>query len=71
MVFKNKEQVNKRRIEWSLLFSELRKNAKIKPIESYKPGERYQADIVLFQTMSKIDLNICLLWCIISQSMDG
>ena len=25
-----------------------RKNVKVKLIESYKPGERYQADIVLF-----------------------
>ena len=34
-----------------------RKNAKVKPIESYKPRERYQAYIVLFLTMSEIDLN--------------
>ena len=28
-------------------FSEPRKNVKVKYIESYKPRERYQADIVL------------------------
>ena len=33
---------------------------KVKHIESYKPRERYQENIVLFQTMSEIDLNISL-----------
>ena len=42
-------------------------NAKVKYIELKK----YQTARVLFQTMSRIDLNIYLQWWIISQSMDG
>ena len=32
-----------------IFFSELRKNVKDQPIESYKPRERYQADIIIYQ----------------------
>ena len=38
-------------------FFEPRNNVKVKHIESNKPREIYHASIVLFQTMSEIDLN--------------
>ena len=48
-----------------------KKNAKLKHIEYKKPRERYQANIILFETISEIDLNIFLQWWIVSQSMGG
>ena len=40
-------------------FFEPRKNNKVKPIESYNPRERYQADIIIL-TLYGINLNIFL-----------
>ena len=71
MVFKNKEQVNKKMknlIKSS--FSEP-KNLKVKPLKSFKPRERYQAEIDLIRTMYKVDLNIFLQWLIISKVWMG
>ena len=47
MVFKNKEQyfIKCWKIEWSFFWT--KKNVKVKPIESYKQRERYQAYIVI------------------------
>ena len=52
-------------------FSKPRKNVKIKHIESYKQKEKYEANIVLLQTLYEINLNISLQWWIISQSRMG
>ena len=54
----------------SLLFLN-RGNAKVKPIESNRPSERYQVDIVLIQTLYDIDFKIFLQWEIISQRWKG
>ena len=56
MVFKHKEQVNKNFEELNEVFFFLnQKKVKLRYIESYKPRERYEADIV-FLIMSEIDL---------------
>ena len=53
MVFKNKEQVNKKDEELNevFFFSEPRKYVKLNHIDSYKARERCQADIILLPNL--------------------
>ena len=69
--FKNKEQVSLKDKEFNeVYFFWTKKNVIAKPIESYKPRERCQVDIVLIY-LYEINLKISLQWWIISQSIDG
>ena len=63
---KQQSKFHKKMMYWMKSSFFLMKKIKVKPIESYKSRERYQADIILFKTMSEMDLNISLQWWIIS-----